>query len=89
MHHDFKAVYFQALREEFFIMDTGDAEKVKKVMEQKGCSWTISMTFNFAYIALCMKRTVPPPHMLYFRVKAVFDFFLLQEIYEDTLSAIQ
>ena len=38
MHHNFKAVYFQALWVTFFIMDAGDAERVKKVMEQKGRS---------------------------------------------------
>ena len=38
MYHDFKAVYFQAIRAELFILDSGDAERVKKVMEQKGRS---------------------------------------------------
>ena len=56
-------------------MDAGDSEIVKRVMEQKGRSWTIDMTFNFAYIALRVKITALPPHMLYCRVKAVFDFF--------------
>ena len=44
-------------------------------MDKKGRSWIISMTFNFAYIALRVKKTLPSPHMLYCRVKAVFDFF--------------
>ena len=65
MHHDFKAVYFQDLWAELFIMDGGDAEIVKKVMGQKGCSWIIAMTFNFSYMDLRVKRTVPPLHMLY------------------------
>ena len=74
MHHDFKAV-FQALWALFFIMDAGNAEIAKKFMGKKGRSWSIDMTFNFSYIALRVKIMAPPPHMLYFRVKAVFDFF--------------
>ena len=49
-------------------------------MEQKGRSWSIAMTFNFAYIVLRMKRTVPPTHMLYFRVKTVFIFLTTRKI---------
>ena len=75
MHHDFKTVYFQALWEEFFIMNAGDEEGVKKAMEKKGCSWSITTTLNFDYITLRVKRTVPPHHMLYCRVKAIFDCF--------------
>ena len=33
MHHDFKSVYFEALLAEFFTMDAGNAERVKKVTE--------------------------------------------------------
>lgn len=33
------------------------------------------MAFQFSYIALRVKRTIPPPKILYQRVKAVFDFF--------------
>ena len=44
-------------------------------MEKKGCSWIIAMTFNFDYITLHVKITVPLTHMMYFRVKDVFIFF--------------
>ena len=74
MQHNFKSVYSQVIQAAFFITDAGDVEKVKKVMEKKGRSWSITTTFNFSYIALRVKRTVPPPHMLYCRAKAVFDF---------------
>ena len=42
-------------------MDAGDEERVNKYMDKKGRSWTIGTTFNFAYIALRMRITVPPP----------------------------
>ena len=34
MHHNFKAVYFQALWVKFFIMDAGDAERLKNVTQR-------------------------------------------------------
>ena len=44
-------------------MDAVDTEREKKVMEKKGCSWTITMNFNFSYIALRVKITATPaPH---------------------------
>ena len=33
------------------------------------------MNFNFAYIALRVKIMVPPPHIVYYMVKAVFVFY--------------
>ena len=75
MYHNCKAVYFQSLWVELFTLEVGDAERLKEVMEQKGCSCTISMNFNFSYIDLRMKITVPLPHILYCRIKAVLDFF--------------
>ena len=33
------------------------------------------LAFNFWYIALRVRRQIPPPEYLYQRVKAVFDFF--------------
>ena len=75
MHHEFKAVYFQALRVALFIMDKGDTERVNKFMEKKGRSWNIAMIFNFSYIYLRVKIMSPPTSLLYCRVKATFDFF--------------
>ena len=34
MHHNFEAVHFQDPRAAFFLIDTGDAERVNKFMEQ-------------------------------------------------------
>ena len=64
MQHDFKAVCFQTLWSEIFITDADDVERVNKVMELKGHSWSIAMTFNLFHITLYVKRTVPLPHML-------------------------
>ena len=86
MHHNCKSVYSKALWEEFFIIYAGDAERVNKFMEQKGCSWSITMTFNFSYIDFCVKITVLPPHMMYCRVKAVFDFFTIINIIRHVIQ---
>ena len=75
MHHDFKAAYFQALRAAVFIMDAGDVERVKDVMKSNGRKWSQAMAFNFRYIAERVRRTIPPPTVLYSRLKFVFDFF--------------
>jgi hypothetical protein len=83
MHHELKAAYFRALRGAFFIMDAGDARRVKHVLQQKGRSWSHMTAFNFAYIALRVKRYIPSPMVLYYRVKAVFDFFMDKK---DTLT---
>jgi ribosomal protein S27AE len=75
MHHDFKAAYFRALRAAMFLMDAGDVGRVKRVLESKGKSWSRSLAFNFRYLALRIRRRIPPPDVLYKRVKAIFDFF--------------
>ena len=80
MHLYFKPVFFQDLQEAFFIMYAGNVERVNKFMDQNSRSWSIAMTFNFAYISLRMKIMVPPPHMLYCRLKDVFDFFEIRKI---------
>jgi hypothetical protein len=75
MRHDFKAAYFRALRAAMFIMDSGDLARVNRVLEKKGRKLSHVLAWQFSYIALRVKRTVPPPKVLYARVKAVFDFF--------------
>lgn len=75
MHHDFKALYFRALRAAMFIMEESDVEDVKAVLESKGDSWEKRLAFDFDYIAKRVRRRVPPPLVLYHRLKAVYDFF--------------
>lgn len=76
MHHEYKALYFRSLRAAMFIMNKDDVDDVKAVLESKpGESWEKTMAFNFGYIAARVRRTVPPPDVLYNRLRAVFDFF--------------
>ena len=44
------------------------------------------MNFNFAYIALRVKIMVPPPHIVYYMVKAVFVFYYKK--YKKTRSPL-
>ena len=76
MHHEYKALYFQALRAAIFIMVKTDVDDVKEVLYCKhGTSWDQKMAFDFPYIAKRVRRCVPPPIILCNRLKAVFDFF--------------
>ena len=73
MHHDFKAAYFQALCDAaFFIMDAGDVERGKRIVEDSGRKWSNTMAFNFRYIAQLVRRKVPSPAVLHSRLEAVF-----------------
>ena len=75
MHHEYKALFFRSLRAAIFVMNTSDVEEVKEVLESKqGQSWEFKMAFEFEYIAKRVRRRVPPPQILYNRMKAVFDF---------------
>lgn len=76
MHHEFKALFFRALRAASFIMVKEDVDNVKAVLQRKpGESWEKKMAFDWQYIARRARRRVPPPHILYHRMKAVYDFF--------------
>ena len=79
INHAFKSSYFQALRSAMFIFDSEDLERVKQfVVTEKKQKWSNVMVFNFRYIALRVKRIIPPPKLLHSCVKAVFDFFGLK-----------
>lgn len=76
MHHDYKCLYFRALRAAIFIMNQEDVENVKEILNGKdGTSWEQKMAFDFSYISARVRRTVPPPNVLYYRMKTVFEFF--------------
>ena len=74
-HHEFKGLFFQALRAAIFIMNKDDVDDVKIVLASKDISWESKMAFDFSYISQRVRRKVPSPDILYFRVKAVFEFF--------------
>jgi hypothetical protein len=76
MHHDFKAAYFRALRGAIFILNPQDVQNVKDVnnitMEKE---WEKLVAFDFKYIAQRVRRRIPPPEMLFQRLKIVFAHF--------------
>ena len=74
-HHEFKGLFFRALRAAIFIMNKDDVDDVKIVLASKDISWESKMAFDFSYISQRVRRKVPSPDILYFRVKAVFEFF--------------
>ena len=76
MHHEFKALFFRALRGAIFIMNESDVDNVRCVLDSKPhTSWNKNMAFDFSYIAKRVRRRIPQPKILYNRVKAVFNFF--------------
>ena len=76
MHHEYKSLFFRALRSSVFIMNDEDVDDVKRVLAGKvGMSWEQKLSFDFTYVAKRVRRRVPPPAILYHRMKAVFDFF--------------
>ena len=79
MRHDFKAAYFRALRAALFIHDSGDLERVKRVLQKKNQKLSHVLAWKYSYIALRVKQRIPPPNILYARVKAVFDFFMYKQ----------
>ena len=86
MHHEFKALFFRSLRASVFIMNHEDVDDVKTVLQSKGISWEIKMAFDFRYIADRVRRHVPEPEVLYYRMKSVFEFF---QDKKDTTTGIK
>jgi hypothetical protein len=74
-HHDFKSAYFQGSRGAIFLMDEGDKTRGKPVLERKGKKWSHVLAYEFAYLAVRVKRKIPAPAQLHARIKAVFNFF--------------
>ena len=57
-------------------MCKADVDDVKEVLKSKnGVTWESKMAFDFNYIAKRVRRIVPPPKILFNRMKAVYDFF--------------
>ena len=69
----------QTLRDAFFMLDEDILEKVKRVLREKHEKTEkqieAMLTFNFKYFAKRVQRSVPPPGVLYPRMKAAFDVF--------------
>ena len=76
MHHEYKALYFRALRAVIFIMVKSDVDDVKEVLASKpGTSWDKRIAFDFGYITQRVRRQVLPPEVLHSRLKVVYEFF--------------
>lgn len=76
MHHEYKALFFRCLRAAIFIMHKEDVDQVREILSSnQGDTWERKMAFDFDYIKLRVRRRVPPPTVLYNRMRAVYDFF--------------
>lgn len=80
MHHDFKIAYFRSLRAAIFILHPEDVTALKTVLNITSAKeWNRVLAFNFKYIAKRVRRKIPPPDLLYLRIKRTFDFFANQK----------
>ena len=80
MSHELKKAYFMALSKAFLEFDPILLAEVRKKMKEKTPGLTddeIDKIFYFKQEWLCsiVPRTVPPPSILYWRVRAVFASF--------------
>lgn len=82
IRHAAKPSYFMALRDAIFLLNPEDVRNVKKAYTISDKEWCRMMSFNFNFIANRVRRRIPPPDILYPRVKAVYDYF--QDVIDPT-----
>ena len=73
--HEFKKAYFVAFMEAWFVWDPKHLDKVKKALRRHGMSAEqidAKMYHNIDFFLECCPRVVPPPSILYWRVRSVF-----------------
>jgi hypothetical protein len=79
MDHEAKKAFFVALRDAFFVWDKDKLEELMRHMrEDNGLSQEDiekKMLFSPTLFTDCVNRYIPPPSLLYFRVRAVFVLF--------------
>mmetsp|Transcript_29129 Transcript_29129/g.49666 ORF Transcript_29129/g.49666 Transcript_29129/m.49666 type:complete len:1097 (+) Transcript_29129:786-4076(+) len=78
MHHEAKKAYFAALRDAFFVWNKEKLEELMEHMKEDGLSQEeidSKMLFSPTLFTDCVDRYIPPPSLLYFRVRAVFALF--------------
>ncbi|KAL7491648.1 hypothetical protein ACHAWT_002097 [Skeletonema menzelii] len=76
--HEFKKAYFVALREACFIWNPIKLNKLRTKMISAGLSdkqIDAQMYYNARFFRECVERIVPPPKILYYRLRAVFVLF--------------
>jgi len=78
MHHEAKKTFFVALREAFLVWNKEKLEELKGHLREEGRSEEEiekKMLFTSSSFTDCVDRYIPPPSLLYFRVRAVFVLF--------------
>ncbi|KAL7493375.1 hypothetical protein ACHAWT_002406, partial [Skeletonema menzelii] len=78
MHHEGKKAFFVALREAFLVWNKEKLEELKGHLRNEGQSEEEiekKMLFTSTLFTDCVDRHIPPPSLLYFRVRAVFVLF--------------
>eukprot|EP00986_Skeletonema_menzelii_P002826 scaffold824_cov151-Skeletonema_menzelii.AAC.1 len=78
MHHEAKKAFFLALRDAFFVRNKEKLEELMEYMRADGLSQEEidkNMLFSPTLFTDCVDRPIPPPRLLYFRVRAVFVLF--------------
>lgn len=76
--HEYKKAFFVALREAVFIDNNKRKEEVKSVLKSKGLTDTDIANkeyFHFEYFRNRVDRRIPPPSVLYPRVRAVLALY--------------
>ena len=77
--HELKKAYHHALREAFFIWDDKRlTEVIAALMDKDGVSQKEvedMLYYDPTFFLKCVPRIVPPPSILYFRIRAVFEVF--------------
>ena len=73
--HEAKKAFFVALREAFFVWNTAKLEEFEGLLREKG--WSDKEIENARFYSsemfrACVDRVVPPPSVLYWRVRAVY-----------------
>ena len=78
MHHEGKKSFFVALRDAFLVWNKDKLEELKGHLREEGRSEEEiekKMLFTSTLFTDCVDRYIPPPSLLYFRVRAVFVLF--------------
>lgn len=78
MKHEAKKAYFVALREAFLVWNKDKMQELEAKMRESGMTDKEIRALKYHHAALfraCIERTVPPPSILYWRVRAVYALY--------------
>jgi hypothetical protein len=71
MAHGLRRPFARALRDAFFIYDPEDKANIEVFLATKGLSWSYMIVARSEWLLQRVRRVVPPPEQLLFRVSAV------------------